>query len=112
MTKTFLHKAHNQNTSWRKIIQLFIGAPNGHAAFMTSLRLDASLTLTPRVLHHCHPAAPDAPPILRSTPVNLLASGFETQTGKPTNSDIDACPTSPKLRCLQVFRAPAALAAY
>ena len=77
-----------------KTVQLFSGAPDRHAAFTTSLCLDANFAMTPRALRTRHPAAPDAPPVLRSKPANLPAPGFKVQTGKPASSDVDACPTS------------------
>ena len=33
-----------------KIVQLLVGAPDGHAAFTTPLRLDASFAMAPRAL--------------------------------------------------------------
>jgi len=42
-------------------VQLFIGTPDGHTTFTTSLCLDTCFLLAPRTLHYRHPAASDAP---------------------------------------------------
>ena len=85
-----------------KIVQVFTRPSDGHAAFTTSLRLDARFVKMPRVLLHHLLAAPDAPPVLRSKPVNSPAPGFEAQTGKPATSDVDSCPSSCQVpRCFQ-----------
>ena len=53
------------------LVQLFTEPSDGHAAFTTLLRLDASFVMMPRALHLEHPAAPDSPLVLRPKPVNL-----------------------------------------
>ena len=89
-----------------KIIQIFLGVPDGHIAFTTSLRLDASFTMTSRILHHRLLAAPDATPILRPKPMNLPTSGFDAQTGKSATSYVDACPPSSNCHdTFNIFRA-------
>ena len=98
---------HSKYPSRGKTIHIFIRPPDRHAAFMTSLRLNAIFAMTSRAIHNSHPVAPDAPPVLRSKPANLPPSGFEAQTGKPAASDVDACPTSRQVpRRLQDLRAP------
>lgn len=90
-----LYIKHTTQIPFRgKIIQLFVGAPDRHAAFMISLRLDASFMMTLRALRNCHPIAPDAPLVLRPKQANISLPGFKAQTGKPATSDVDACPTS------------------
>ena len=59
-----------------KIVQLFIGALDGHVAFTTLLWLDASFVMAPYALHHCHPATPDMLQSLRSKPAKLTAWWF------------------------------------
>ena len=95
-----------------KTVQLFTKALDGHAAFTTLLHLDLSFTMVLRALRLRHPGAPDAPSVLRPKPINLPPSGFEDQTSKPAMFDVDAYPASTRLRCLQVFHAPAARVAY
>jgi hypothetical protein len=77
-----------------KTIQVFTGPSDGpsdgHAVFMTSLRLDASFTMTPHALHNRHLAEPDTPPVLRPKSANLPPLDFEAQTGKPATFDVEA----------------------
>ena len=98
MTKMPLQEAHNPNTPKGKTVQLFIGPPDGHAAFTTSLRLDARFAKMPRVLLLHLLAAPDAPPVLRSKPVNRMS----TRVRAPAKCH-DA---------FKIFCAPAARTAY
>ena len=86
MTKIHLYEALYPNTVplRGKIVQFFTRAPEGHAAFTTSLCLNASFEMTPCALHHrsgCTGCVPDS----------------EAQPGKLAISDVDACPTSAKL---------------
>ena len=87
MTKTPSIKHTTQIPLRGKIIHIFLGVTDGHIDFTTSLRLDASFTMTSRILHHRLLAAPDATPILRPKPVNQTTSGFDAQTGNPATSD-------------------------
>ena len=66
-----------------KTVQLFAGAPDGHAAFTTLLCLDASSAMMSRVLLHYHLTAPDALPVLRSKPVKSAAPDFKVKSVKP-----------------------------
>ena len=64
------------------------------------------MTHQPRAIRNRHPIVPAAAQVLRLKPANLplpdfeLKSAnlpppdFETQIGKPSTSDVDACPTS------------------
>ena len=62
------------------MVHLFLELSDEHAAFTTSLRLDASFVMTPRALHLEHPAAPESPPVLRPKPVNLRLGRHATTT--------------------------------
>ena len=66
-----------------KTVQLFAGAPDGHAAFTTLLCLDTSSAMMSHVLLHYHLTAPDALPILRSKPVKSAAPDFKVKSVKP-----------------------------
>ena len=120
MTKMPLHESHNPNTPKGKTVQLFIGPPDGHAAFMTSLHLDTSFAMMPRALRNRHPAAPDAPPVVRSKPENMPARWFEAQTTQTFHLHLVA--TQPRCqrvsslnqvqRCLPIFHTPTARATY
>ena len=57
-----------------KTIYLFIRPPHRYAAFTTLLRLDASFAMASRALQLCHPATPDAAPILGPKSANLPSS--------------------------------------
>jgi len=65
-----------------KTVQLFAGAPDGHATFTTLLRLDASSAMMSRVLHY-HLTALDALLVLRSKPVKSAAPDFKVKSVKP-----------------------------
>ena len=71
MTKTPSIKHTSQIPLRGKTVQHFIGPPDRHAAFTTSLRLDTSFAMTPRVLWDGHPAALNVPPVLRPKSANL-----------------------------------------
>ena len=60
---------YNNRPRRGKLVQLFVGATDGHAVFTTSLRLDASFAMTPHALR---------PDLDRGK----SASGFEAQTGQ------------------------------
>ena len=71
MTKTPSIKHTSQIPLRGKTVQHFIGPPDRHAAFTTSLHLDTSFAMTPCVLWDGHPAAPNVPPVLWPKPANL-----------------------------------------
>ena len=75
-------------------VQLFIEASDGHTAFTTPLRFDASFVMTSSALYNHHLTAPGVPLVLRPKPVNLPPLAFEAQTSKTATSNVDACPTS------------------
>jgi len=53
------------------MVQIFVEASDGHAAFTISLRLNASFAMAPRALHLSDSGAPDVPLVLRPKPGNL-----------------------------------------
>ena len=58
--------------------------------------------MMPLALSNPQLIAPNEPRVLRPKPANLPPSGFETQTGGPATSNIDACLTSRQVSwCLQ-----------
>jgi hypothetical protein len=59
-----------------KMVQLLVELLDGHAAFTTLLRLNASFAIAPRVLHSTDLAAPDAPPVFKPKLGNLLSRWF------------------------------------